>query len=488
MPATSELVQLGCLVFWLALESSAVRVLLSSGALIQQCPHPPLLWHLLTGGGGGAEEIKQALFMSRSFFCIEAESRRHGRVAAPSSGTTQDLTAVPSWLAGRSQEWVSTLGAVYGALSTYATYIIVLLIIYVVPPTALSLGYLLCLLFWVLGRQLATAPYRQLAAAEQQHHLWLPLLIYAGLVLSLRYLSLFDVVRRVAGHWLGLSEEQLLQLGFSWEAGMPIWQALWDTTLVLGVIQFYRYGKQRTQMRDPSPPSPPLAAQEDGGAGWEEVGEGVWGWICFGQRVLILHSGKVAYLVGFWAAIERVTVIGGGFLVLLVGMATVPKTSRLPGNVLAIYAAVFTVAEYSFQMWGHLVGMGAGQPNAELASVRGTKSGRLGVGGGWMGRGVVHSLNFELISDECLFRVVGADVAFSSCRHLAVVGAAAVPPRHVGHGGSDAGKSGCHCRLRPAAGDAGLAGGPPAAPPGRPVRGALPPVRPPHVQHHPELL
>ena len=223
---------------------------------------------------------------------------------------------------------------------TYIAYTTILCLIYGVAQSYASFGYLFFLLCWVIGRQVV-------GKSEQQ--LWLPLMIFAGVVFIVRYiLCAFPGTQDYVNDHIPLAE------GLGFHKDMSIFGNLWDCLTILIVMQLFRYERAQKEysLEDP-----------------EQAGDHInltFGYIALMKRFLILHSCKVLSVAVFYVAITPVSAFGFVYLVMLILTCNMSKTARLPGQIIAQYTAVLMVIEYLFQLWGEKEDMVLGQVHGEF--------------------------------------------------------------------------------------------------------------------------
>lgn len=229
---------------------------------------------------------------------------------------------------------------------TYIAYTTILCLIYAVPKSYASFGYLFFLLGWVIGRQIV---------GKSERKLWLPLMIFAGVLFIVRYVfCAFPGTQDYVDDYVPLAQ------GLGFHSDMSVFENLWDCLTILIVMQLFRY--ERTQ-KDFSSEYP------------EQAGDHITsGYIALMKRFLILHSGKVLSVAVFYMAITPVSAFGFLYLVMLVFTCNISKTSRLPGQIIAQYTAVLMVLEYLFQLRGEKEEMLLGQVHGEFAFWLGLRS------------------------------------------------------------------------------------------------------------------
>jgi hypothetical protein len=224
---------------------------------------------------------------------------------------------------------------------TYIAYTTVLFVIYALEQNIISFGYLCLLLFWVMGRQVV---------GKSERRLWLPLMVFAGLVFVVRYiLSAFSGLQPFVEAYIPLFQ------GLGFDPAASMFGNLWDCLTILVVMQLFRFERTQTNSN--------LDDSEQAG---DHINLNI-GYIGFLKRFLILHSGKILSIAVFYAAISPVSAFGFLYLVMLVVTCNMAKTARLPGQVYAQYTALLMILEYLFQMWGEQEEMFLGQVHGDFA-------------------------------------------------------------------------------------------------------------------------
>ncbi|KAH7277309.1 hypothetical protein KP509_39G044800 [Ceratopteris richardii] len=200
----------------------------------------------------------------------------------------------------------------------------VLLVVYTLGPNCISFGYFVLLLFWVTGRQII---------GETRKRLWAPLYVYSVIVFAIHYtLAGFPVVEKKLEKMISVN----LYLGFRPEASFI--GHLWDSLLILIVMQLFRYDRaQKFEGLDSS--------------NGDHI-NAFYGFIALIRRFFILHSSKLLLVAAFYASMSPIGVTGFVYLLMLVGSSMMPKTSKLPGQVLSSYTALLSTAEFLYQMLG----------------------------------------------------------------------------------------------------------------------------------------
>lgn len=246
-----------------------------------------------------------------------------------------------NWITKNLTHSTECLRYVYRMFGTYIAYTTVLFVIYALEQNIISFGYLCLLLFWVMGRQVV---------GKSERRLWLPLMVFAGLVFVVRYiLSAFSALQPFIEAYIPLFQ------GLGFDPAASMFGNLWDCLTILVVMQLFRFERTQTNSN--------LDDSEQAG---DHINLNI-GYIGFLKRFLILHSGKILSIAVFYAAISPVSAFGFLYLVMLVVTCNMAKTSRLPGQVYAQYTALLMILEYLFQMWGEQEEMFLGQVHGEFA-------------------------------------------------------------------------------------------------------------------------
>ncbi|KAL3696338.1 hypothetical protein R1sor_010414 [Riccia sorocarpa] len=316
-----DFLSISLLLCFLAVQSHGFKVLSSLSSTIHQSPQPPLGLGILRVGSRGS--VLMSVYASQNFGYLQQESSNNV------NWVTKHLAAI-----------AEKVRATYRSFGTYIVFGTVLLVIYLVEPNYVSFGYLCLLLFWVIGRQII---------GRTRAFLWYPLMIFSGSVFISRYiLSAFPDLRKFLGKWLSLDDD----FGFNPEDSL--WGHLWDSLAILAAMQLFRF--ERGQVA--------VLAQELDDSGYGTVGGGI---MSFLRRFAILHSGKVLTLFVFYATITPVSATGFLYLVMLIVTCNMSKTSRLPGQLYAVYTGMLLLAEYLFQLLGERYEMFPGQRHGRFA-------------------------------------------------------------------------------------------------------------------------
>ena len=216
----------------------------------------------------------------------------------------------------------------------------ILLTVYLVRPNHISLGYILFLLVWIIGRQLVERTKRRL---------WFPLKAYSIMVFVFLYsLSSFSSFEM----WLSSLIDLYFYLGYNSEASSL--ENVWESLAALIVMQLYSY-ERRQSRNNRSDDSDPVEC-------------GVLGFL---KRFLIWHSQKILFIALFYASLSPISAFGFLYLIGLVICSTLPKDSRVPSKSFLVYTGFLVTAEYLFQMWGEQAGMFPGQKHSDLSLILG---------------------------------------------------------------------------------------------------------------------
>lgn len=243
------------------------------------------------------------------------------------------------------KKYLLTIGqmfqATYRSCGTYIACLTILVTVYLVNPNYIAFGYLTFLLVWIIGRQLLE---------KTRKRLWLPLLIYAMLVFIFTYvLSSFPSLQ------MWLSRRILLYPYTGLKPGASLFENIWESLAILVVMQLYRY--ERTQAKAESL--------------YEKIDESVQshnGFLGFVKRFLIWHGGKILSVAVFYASISPVSLFGFGYLISLVFVTNLPKTSHFPAKLYSSYTGILVACEYLFQMLGSQFQMFPGQKYGDFSA------------------------------------------------------------------------------------------------------------------------
>ncbi|BBN02016.1 piezo-type mechanosensitive ion channel component 1/2 [Marchantia polymorpha subsp. ruderalis] len=318
-----DFLSIAALLCFLAVQSHGFKVLSSLSATIQQSPQPPLGWGILRVGN--RRSVLMSVYASQNFGYLQQESSNNV------NWVTKHLAAI-----------AEKVRATYRSFGTYIVYGTVISVICFVEPNYVSLGYLCFLLFWVVGRQIT---------GHTTSYLWYPLMIFSGIVFVTRYiLSAFPDLRKFLENWFALNDD------FGFNPHDSLFGHLWDSLAILAVMQLFRF--ERAQVV--------ILAEEADGAG--DQFNPHHGYISFFKRFAILHSGKVLTLTVFYASITPVSATGFMYLIMLLVTCNMSKTSRLPGQLYAVYTAILLSSEYLFQLLGQRLEMFPGQSHGNFAS------------------------------------------------------------------------------------------------------------------------
>ncbi|KAG0610440.1 hypothetical protein M758_7G065700 [Ceratodon purpureus] len=324
-----DFLAIGALLLFSAMQNHGLNVLSFLSTTVQRSPHAPLGWSVLHRKNGRA--ILLSVYTNDNIENLQQEN-----------------STEVNWITKRLAAFTERLRYVYRMFGTYIAYTTILCLIYGVGQSYVSFGYLFFLLCWVIGRQIV-------GKSEQQ--LWLPLMIFAGVVFIVRYiLCAFPDTQDYVDDYISLAQ------GLGFHSDMSIFENLWDCLTILIVMQLFRYERAHKEcsLEDP-----------------EQAGDHInltFGLIALMKRFLILHSGKVLFMAVFYVAITPVSAFGFLYLVMLVFTCNMSKTSRLPGQIIAQYTAVLMVVEYLFQLWGEKEDMVLGQVHGEFTFWLGLRS------------------------------------------------------------------------------------------------------------------
>ncbi|KAL2642994.1 hypothetical protein R1flu_010581 [Riccia fluitans] len=317
-----DFLSIALLLCFLAVQSHGFKVLSSLSATIQQSPQPPLGFGILRVGS--RRSVLMSVYASQNFGNLQQESSNNV------NWVTKHLAAI-----------AEKVRATYRSFGTYIVYGTVLFVIYLVEPNYVSFGYLCLLLFWVIGRQII---------GRTRAFFWYPLMIFSGSVFVSRYiLSAFPDLRKFLSKWLSLDDD------FGFNPQDSLLGHLWDSLAILAAMQLFRF--ERAQVA--------ILADESEDIG--DYGNAGRGFLSFVKRLAILHSGKILTLMVFYAAITPVSATGFLYLVMLIVTCNMSKTSRLPGQLYAVYTGILVISEYLFQLLGERCEMFPGQRHGRFA-------------------------------------------------------------------------------------------------------------------------
>ncbi|KAK1294370.1 hypothetical protein QJS10_CPA16g01436 [Acorus calamus] len=319
-----DFLKIASLLCFCAVQNHGFKVLFSFSSILQNTPFSPLGFSILKAG------LKKSVLLSvyasrnvRSSQSISLHEKRVGR-----------------YLSEIGQRFLS----VYRSYGTYIAFITILLTVYLVSPNYISFGYLLFLLFWIIGRQIVE---------KTKRRLWFPLKVYATLVCILTYsLSIFTSFET----WLSKIVNLYPDLGFDPEASL--FHNVWESLAVLVVMQLYSY-ERRQSGNNGIIDNLNLSEQEPPG---------------IFRRFVIWHSEKILSIAVFYASISPISAFGFLYLLGLVICSTLPKASRVPSKLFLVYTGLLVTSEYLFQMWGKHAQMFPGQKYSSLSLFLGFQS------------------------------------------------------------------------------------------------------------------
>nr|XP_023880259.1 piezo-type mechanosensitive ion channel homolog [Quercus suber] len=311
-----DFLEVALLACFCAIHNHGFEMLFSFSAIVQHTPSLPVGFSILKAG------LNKSVLLS-----VYASSTTKYSHDNPSYERR-----IASFLSAIGQKFLS----IYRSLGTYIAFITILLTVYLVRPNHISLGYILFLLVWIIGRQLVERTKRRL---------WFPLKAYSIMVFIFLYsLSSFSSFEM----WLSSLIDLNFYLGYNSEASSL--ENVWESLAVLIVMQLYSY-ERRQSKKNNSDDSDPMEC-------------GVLGFL---QRFLIWHSQKILFIALFYASLSPISAFGFVYLVGLVICSTLPKDSRVPSKSFLVYTGFLVTAEYLFQMWGEQAGMFPGQKHSDLS-------------------------------------------------------------------------------------------------------------------------
>ncbi|KAK4558511.1 hypothetical protein RGQ29_008015 [Quercus rubra] len=311
-----DFLEVALLACFCAIHNHGFEMLFSFSAIVQHTPSLPVGFSILKAG------LNKSVLLS-----VYASSTTKYSHDNPSYERR-----IASFLSAIGQKFLS----IYRSLGTYIAFITILLTVYLVRPNHISLGYILFLLVWIIGRQMVERTKRRL---------WFPLKAYSIMVFIFLYsLSSFSSFEM----WLSSLIDLNFYLGYNSEASSL--ENVWESLAVLIVMQLYSY-ERRQSKKNSSDDSDPMEC-------------GVLGFL---QRFLIWHSQKILFIALFYASLSPISAFGFVYLVGLVIFSTLPKDSRVPSKSFLVYTGFLVTAEYLFQMWGEQAGMFPGQKHSDLS-------------------------------------------------------------------------------------------------------------------------
>ncbi|MCO5611380.1 hypothetical protein L7F22_065633 [Adiantum nelumboides] len=241
----------------------------------------------------------------------------------------QESNLTVQWILKRVSNIGEAIHAVYRTFGTLIATVTVLLVVYRLGPNCISFGYFVLLLFWVTGRQLI---------GKTRTRLWAPLFIYAAAVFIIHYIIAgFPVLEEKLGEIVSLS----LFLGFTPEASFV--GHLWDSLLILIVMQLFRYDRAQKF--------------EGVSCGNGDHVHAFYGCMGLVRRFLILHASKLLSMAVFYASMSPIGLTGFLYLLMLVGSSILPKRSRFPAKMFSFYTALLSIAEFLYQLLGERLEM-----------------------------------------------------------------------------------------------------------------------------------
>ncbi|XP_050265819.1 piezo-type mechanosensitive ion channel homolog [Quercus robur] len=311
-----DFLEVALLACFCAIHNHGFEMLFSFSAIVQRTPSLPVGFSILKAG------LNKSVLLS--VYASSATKYSHDNPSYE--------RRIASFLSAIGQKFLS----IYRSLGTYIAFITILLTVYLVRPNHISLGYILFLLVWIIGRQLVERTKRRL---------WFPLKAYSIMVFIFLYsLSSFSSFEM----WLSSLIDLNFYLGYNSEASSL--ENVWESLAVLIVMQLYSY-ERRQSKKNSSDDSDPMEC-------------GVLGFL---QRFLIWHSQKILFIALFYASLSPISAFGFVYLVGLVICSTLPKDSRVPSRSFLVYTGFLVTAEYLFQMWGEQAGMFPGQKHSDLS-------------------------------------------------------------------------------------------------------------------------
>jgi len=220
--------------------------------------------------------------------------------------------------------------SIYHSFGTYIAFLTILVAVCLVSPNYISFGYLFGLLFWLTGRQLM---------GRTRRPLWYPLKAYSVTV----FLFIYGLsVSRSLQSWLSNVVDLYLAFGFKREASAFI--NVWNSLVVLVVMQLHSYERRQSKDLDSDNDDPPDYAK------WSVM-----------TRLLILHNEKMLVISLFYASLSPVGAFGLIYLLGLVISSTLLKSCQGPSKFFSVYSGILLLFDYLFQMWGAQTGMFPGQ-------------------------------------------------------------------------------------------------------------------------------
>ena len=179
--------------------------------------------------------------------------------------------------------------------------------------------------------------------------LWYPLKAYSVTVFLFIYgLSVSQSLQSCLSNVVDLYPA----FGFKPEASAFI--NVWDSLVVLVVMQLHSYERRRSKDLSSDDYDPP--------------DYGKWS---FMTRLLILHSEKMLVISLFYASLSPVGAFGLIYLLGLVISSTLLKSCQGPSKFFSVYSGILLLFDYLFQMWGAQTGMFPGQKHYYLSQLLG---------------------------------------------------------------------------------------------------------------------
>ncbi|CAA6654163.1 unnamed protein product [Spirodela intermedia] len=304
-----EFMEISVLVCFCAVQNHGSKMLFSFSAIVQHTPCRPFGFSILKAG------LDKSVLLSV--------------YASPKAGDAESDSKL-KWVATYLSEVGEKFLSAYHSYGTYVAFLTILFTVYLVIPNYISFGYVFCLLFWILGRQLVE---------KTKRRLWFPLKLYATIVFIFSYCLSISTTFQA---WMSKALNLYSDLGFNPNASLL--ENIWQSLVVLIVMQLYSY--ERRQRRDSAKID--VTASESGFFG-------------FVRRLLIWHCEKILSIAVFYASLTPISASGFLYLLGLVICSTLPKTSRIPSKLLLVYTGILFILEYLFQMLGNEAQMLPGQ-------------------------------------------------------------------------------------------------------------------------------
>ncbi|GBG87247.1 hypothetical protein CBR_g45306 [Chara braunii] len=221
--------------------------------------------------------------------------------------------------------------------------------------------------------------------------MWLPIVLFATMVMMVRYVcGAFPDFKDLLQKQMNLDTKEMSAVGLNYEPGTPLYRQLWDSTLLLCIVQLHRihrYGHRRSRRSLQHPKhdvseyhsvSPEVVSDSSHGETvmgngnhrssgqssssdndvrdreqadfGSEMGDINYGYLGFLKRLSIVHCHKPVAIAIFYASVSPVCAVGFLYLSLLIIFFNFGRFWAIRARIVVIYTAVVMAAQYFLQV------------------------------------------------------------------------------------------------------------------------------------------